>query len=244
MQKFPKDTHDFIEKMYCGKILGLFPSYGEFWEKFIGVDNSKLPLLYPRSPKFPQNYQKKEKFINTQMWMARASYGVFCNLAGAYFQLERYKENIPITTEKKFFEAIEAIECGYHHLGAVILGLETLWGKIRKFAGASKKLGKYLEGKGKYNNCSILNKEPRFIRNELVHFGRHVFDYRLQRLYLPLKLPYKKNYTWPEAKVDSWIPADTKLEEHVNIACKTCEDVYRELIAIFSNYTKKEGIKI
>jgi len=156
-QKFPKDTRDEIERMFADDVLAEFPSYGEFWERFIGVDVNRLSEgLWPKPPKFPKGYvdAKKEDFKKRQIWIARASYGIFCNLAGAHYQLGQYLEQIPIKDGKAFFRSIEAVECAYLHIGSVAYELDSLWGKIRKLSTPHypKDFLKYLnrQGRGTY----------------------------------------------------------------------------------------------
>ena len=71
MQIFPNDSRDAIEIRYGDEVVKSFPSYGEFWEKFIG-DNNKYPtVLRPRDPKFPANFSDNEKmkFREIQQWI-------------------------------------------------------------------------------------------------------------------------------------------------------------------------------
>jgi hypothetical protein len=244
-QKFPKDTGDGIEQMFADRVLAEFPSYGKFWEKFIGVDVTRLSEgFWPRSPKFPKEYEdaKREDFRNKQIGIARVSYGIFCNLAGAHYQLELYLKQIPITDRESFFRAIEAVECAYLHIGNVAYGLDRLWGEIRKYSYHKEKLEKYLvnQGRGKY--LLELKDEPKkIIRDEIVHFGRHVFRIT-DKIYLPLTVP--RNKLWSKANVSSWIPADVKLKDHITVASKACEDAYQLFIERLSTYLQNEGIEI
>ena len=244
-QKFPKDTRDEIEQMFADKVLTEFPSYGKFWEKFVGVDVNRLSeSLWPRPPKFPTGYEdaEKEDFEKTQIWIARVSYGIFCNFAGAHYQLEQYLKQIPIKDRGAFFRAIEAVECAYLHIGDVAYGLERLWGKIRKYSYHKEKLGKYLvsQGRGKYL-LELMDEPKKIIRDEIVHFGRHVFRIT-DKIYLPLTVPKEK--LWSEANVSSWIPADVKLKDHITVASKACEDAYQIFIKLLSTYLQNEGIEI
>ena len=156
--------------------------------------------------------------------------------------MEIYRENLPINTDLKFFRAIEAIVCGYHHIGAIIYGMKSLWNKIKEFKNIEENLNEYLKSKNKSTNWEELNKEPKYIRDKLVHIGRHVFDIIGGELYFPKEIP--EELEWTEVNSRVMMPADIKLEKHIELACKSCEDIYQELIDIFSEYLEKEGIKI
>ena len=56
MQRFPKDSRDNIEKKYASDVLKLFPSYGIFWEKIVGVDITNKLSLLPKVPTFPRHH--------------------------------------------------------------------------------------------------------------------------------------------------------------------------------------------
>jgi len=245
-QKFPKDTGDGIEQMFADKVLAEFPSYGKFWEKFIGVDVNRLSEgLWPRPPKFPTRYEdaKKEGFKNKQIWIARASYGIFCNLAGAHYQLGQYLKQIPIKDKEAFFMAIEAVECAYLHIGDVIYGLESLWGKIRKSSTPHlPEFKNYVKSLKRNTYLAKLEEEPKFIRDKIAHFGRHVFRYHDDKLYLPFTVPDEE--LWSEANVSKWIPANVKLKYHITAASKACEEVYQIFIVQLSTYLQNEGIEI
>lgn len=245
-QKFPKDTGDGIEQMFADKVLAEFPSYGKFWEKFIGVDVNRLSEgLWPRPPKFPTRYEdaKKEGFKNKQIWIARASYGIFCNLAGAHYQLGQYLKQIPIKDKEAFFMAIEAVECAYLHIGDVIYGLESLWGKIRKLSTPHlPEFKNYVKSLKRNTYLAKLEEEPKFIRDKIAHFGRHVFRYHDDKLYLPFTVPDEG--LWSEANVSKWIPANVKLKYHITVASKACEEVYQIFIVQLSTYLQNEGIEI
>lgn len=248
-QKFPKDTQDEIEQMFADKILAEFPSYGKFWEQFIGVDVDRLPALWPRPPKFPKEYEdaKKEDFRKKQEWFARVSYGIFCNLSGAHYQLEQYLKQIPIADrndKESFFKAIEAVECAYLHIGNVAYGLESLWGKIRKLftPHLEGKLETYLDCQGRGKHLSQLMDEPKdIIRDKIVHIGRHV-TITTNEIHIPLTVPKEEH--WSKANVSYWVPADVKLKDHITVASKACEDVYQIFIKLLSTYLQNERIEI
>ncbi|MBE3095282.1 MAG: hypothetical protein IMZ52_09650 [Actinobacteria bacterium] len=219
MQKFPDDSEDFIEKRYAGDILKQFPSYGIFWSKFIGVDEKPLPVILPRIPKCPkethEGYVKKIRY--SQLFIAKVNYAIFCNLIAAEYQLKSYKMNLPIKNEEQFFKAMESIECGYVHIGNIIYFLDSLWGKIKKifFSAPSNQyeLGTYLKKNTVEKNWQSLYDEPKYIRDKIVHFGRHIFTFHNNELYLPITIPH--SFIWAEAPVNDWMPAEIKLHKEL-----------------------------
>lgn len=134
MQKFPNDSEDSIEKAYGQKVINLFPSYKKFWEIFIGVDKTRLPLLFPKKLQFTKNYDSnfKRKITDERYIVSKINYAIFCNLVAADYQLEIYLKNIPIKDDITFFKAIEALECGYVHVGNIPYFLDAIWGQIKK----------------------------------------------------------------------------------------------------------------
>ena len=250
MQRFPEDTRDEIEKEYSVHILKLFPSYGEFWEKFIGDNNKYRTVLLPRDPIFPKKYSKKDKtdFRASQQWISKVSYSIFCNLVGAEKQLEEYNKSLPISNLHFFYWAVETFECGYFHIGNIAYGLESLWGKVKNsfFEPITKRqdMLTYLTSINKEKNWTdFKNGEPLAIRDDLVHFGRHIFTQYNEELYLPLNI-LPRQYLWSEMDIKGWIPASLKLESHIKLAYQTCEDIFSLIIPEIESHMKKERIKI
>jgi len=250
MQIFPNDSRDAIEIRYGDEVLKSFPSYGEFWEKFIG-DNNKYPtVLRPRDPKFPANFSDNEKmkFREIQQWLSKVSYSIFCNLISTEEQLVQYSKTLPIPNEYFYFWAIESFECGYFHIGNITYSLKSLWGKVKNsfFEPINKKqnMNEYLTTNSKEKNWNELrNGEPIAIRDDIVHFGRHIFTFQFGELYLPLNI-LPRQYLWSKMKIEGWIPASKKLESHINLAYQTCEDIFSLVIPEIENYLIKKGIEI
>lgn len=63
MQEFPKDSRDDIEIRYADHVLSLFPSYKDFWEKFVGIDTDNKESLLPRKLVFTIPCKKKKREI-------------------------------------------------------------------------------------------------------------------------------------------------------------------------------------
>jgi hypothetical protein len=105
------------------------------------------------------------------------------------------------------------------------------------------KLPDYLKSIGKDTNWILLNDEPINIRTNLVHLCRHTFRQINKKLYLPDYVK-KKQYMWSQINTGGWVSAEEKLEGHIQITYKVCEDFYSSIIPETKNYMKKEGIKI
>lgn len=250
MQVFPNDSRDEVELEYNKLILANFPSYGKFWEKFIGDNHKYKTVLLPRDPVFSKKYTREDKknFREIQQWISKVNYSVFCNLVGAEKQLEDYNKTLPISNLHFFYWAIESFECSYFHIGNIAYSLEALWGKIKNnfFEPAGKKqdILTYLKSKNKEKNWTkFRDGEPKYIRDDLVHFGRHIFTQHNGELYLPLNIT-PRQYLWSKMKIEGWIPASLKLEDHIKLAYQTCEDTYSLIIPEIEKYLKREGIKI
>ena len=249
MQIFPDDTRDTIERKHAKQVLAEFPSYGKFWEKFIGDGRKYSHVLTPREPVFPKSFSNsdKENIQDTQILLSKVSYSIFCNLIAAENQLEEYEKTLPLSNEHFSFWAIESFECAYFHIGNVTYALTRIWGKIRKIFFSplisQQTLDKYLEGKKKGKNWLSLTDEPKNIRDNLVHLSRHIFRQHKNNLYLPLYVE-KDKYLWRKMKINGWMTASEKLHNHIRLTYATCENVYSSIIPDIQSYLKNQGIMI
>jgi hypothetical protein len=250
MQKFPEDSRDAIEQMYGKHVMTKFPSYGRFWEEFIGDSYKYHHVPTPRPPIFPKKYSNSQitKYKDAQTLLSKVSYSVFCNLVAAETQLAECEKALPLSNSHFTFWAIESFECGYFHIGNVGYALERMWGKIRKVFFTKpisdlKELTDYLKTKKKDNNWEKLHDEPKNIRDNLVHLCRHLFKQHKGNFYLQLYVE-KDKYLWKEMKINGWMKASEKLENHIQLTYAACEDVYSSLLPDIKSYLKKEGIQI
>ncbi len=78
MQEFPKDSRDDIEIRYADHVLSLFPSYKDFWEKFVGIETNNKDSLLPRNPVFtiPYGQKKRRKIRKFQLWLSKVNYQI------------------------------------------------------------------------------------------------------------------------------------------------------------------------
>lgn len=247
MQFFPKDSRDDIEIKYADHVLTLFPSYKIFWEKFVGFDINKKNSLMPRLPKYPSSYNSKQErdFRELQIWLSKINYSIFCNLVSSCNQYIEYMKTLPISNNHFFFWAIESYECSYFHIGNVIFELRELWKKLKekniapnKFK--KKNLSEFLDKKS--NNWDMLHDEPREFRNCLVHNFRYIFALS-DELYFPDKTDSSK-IMWQEMDFKYFIKGSKKLHSHIELAYKSCEDVYVEIIPLIEKYIKAQGVVI
>lgn len=251
MQKFPDDSMDEIEKRYADIILAGFPSYKEFWEKFVGLDKTNKVSFLPRKPVFPEDYgkEKGDDFRGLQHWLSSVTYSLFCNLAGAYYHFCKYKEFEPKSKEK-IFEILESYECSYLHLGNIIYILDSLFGKLKnnliidpKYR-KDKEITHWLGDNNKDENWLELNDEPKKFRDSLVHNGfRGIFTVIDGEIYFPLKTD-KDKVLWSDMEFEFFVTGTYKLETHINLAFKTCEDVYNVFIKTLDDFIKNEEIEI
>ena len=249
MQSFPEDSRDGFEREYANNVLQYFPSYKDFWEKFIGDSYKNKYVLTPRTPSYPKGYSKdKIKQINDlQIFMSKVSYSIFCNLLSAEKQLIEYKKSLPITNAHFAFWAIENFECAYFHIGNIPYALHNLWKEIKMVffpkPYRSYNLSSYLKSIGKDKNWILLNDEPDNIRTNLVHLCRHTFRPINKKLYLPDYVK-KLQYMWSQINTGGWVSAEEKLQDHIQITFNVCEDFYSSIIPEMEKYLINEGITI
>lgn len=247
MQKFPKDSRDDIEIRYANHVLTLFPSYKTFWERYVGVDVNKIDSLLPREPNYPPSFDKNQRknFREFQIWLSKINYSIFCNLISSCKQYNEYMKTLPIPNEHFFFWAMESYECAYFHIGNIIFELREIWNKIKEKNLApnrfkNKNLSDFLGKKG--NNWDKLHDEPREFRNCLVHNFRYIFALG-DELYFPDKTDSSK-IMWQDMNFKYFIKGSKKLESHIDLAYKSCEDVYNEIMPLIDVYIINQGVKI
>jgi len=247
MQIFPNDSKDGIELRYAYDVLSKFPSYKYFWEKYVGLDLTKGNSLLPKTPTFPSSYgkTKEDEFKKFQLLLSKINYSIFCNLVAAENQYYEYMKTLPITNDHFFFWAMESYECAYFHIGNIIQELKEIWEKLNEknivsVAYKNKNLSNFL-GK-KSGNWDALHDEPRVFRNCIVHNFRYIFTLG-EELYFPDKTDSDK-IMWQEMDFKYFVKGSTKLKSHIDIAYKSCEDIYSEIIPLIDKYIKKEGVII
>lgn len=247
MQEFPKDSRDDIEIRYADHVLSLFPSYKDFWEKFVGIETNNKDSLLPRNPVFTILYgqKKRRKIRKFQLWLSKVNYSIFCNLVSSCNQYNEYMKTLPITNDHFFFWAMESYEIAYFHIGNVIFELREIWNKLKERAIVSPNVqGKYLSNflGTKSKNWDILNDEPREFRNCLVHNFRYIFALG-EELYFPDKTDSNK-IMWQEMNFKYFIKGSKKLKSHIELTFKSCEDIYVKIIPLIDSYFKKRGVII
>ena len=182
MKNFSSDTKDSIERLYQSTILTNFPNYALFWNKFVGVKFSKSRNLLPYGLKYPTGMsasQRKDISLNYRE-LTISHYTLFCQLAGAHFQLEELKKYPIKHSRLSYFRHFEHFESCYLHLGIVFDQMYHLWGILFYLQGRGRnkirgKLETYLTGKRKkymWIKFKKLNSDSIELRNNITHFAR------------------------------------------------------------------------
>ena len=202
--KFPADTLDRIEQLYAPQVLKNFPYYGEFWEEFVGRDKGEGQLLLPYGLDFPCGVSKVEKERISEIYerICVHHYSLFCQLAGAHFQLEQagnaLKEN---DDKRRHFLFWEAFENFYIHLGNARFQMCNLWEETCRIACLTYPqnedgLLKYLRDNGRQdlvNNVEEIRDNIIKVRNNIVHYARNAYILIDGKYYIPLPIKKESN---------------------------------------------------
>jgi len=262
MKYFSRDTKDCIEKLYRGVIIKEFPLYATFWNRFIGVkENQKTGYLRPYGLRFPPLPRTTVKDIcSAYLELTYAHYTLFCNLAGAHFQLGELKRSLKITDfTKRHFRHWEHFEALYLHLGICMYQIYHLWGLIfllqgklnRNNAGIIKgaegKLRDLLKRKRKTYLCldiDKINKEIKIIRDNITHFAR------IAHRILPngdYAIPHRivKNVHWDkQLKTKEYQETTIKAKTDLNNIEKIFNKLHQIMLVEFDNYLNINGIRV
>jgi len=199
--KFPADTLDRIEKLFADEILKNFPYYGIFWEKFVGRDENNTSLLLPYRLEFPSNmsHAEKEAILNAHNNICLFHYSLFCQLAGAHFQLE---QTVAALNEKdpqeRHFLFWEAFDNFYTHLGNARFQMLNLWEETCKITCMTLRyppdengLKQYLQDNSQndlVNKIEKIKENVIKLRNNLVHYARNAFILIEGKYFIPLPI--------------------------------------------------------
>lgn len=224
MKDILTDTQDIVERIWGKKIYIHFPAYKTFWDKFIGVRTispSKTLLPYKYNLTNLRNISDKVKFKNNLEELCMAHYSLFCNLAGAHFQLEEFNRVLAYKNKKLIhFQYCETFENCYQHMGNAINFFFLFWEKIflltnvyvlRNSNGdlnknnVSNQIELLFRRKRKFKIVKQIIKhfgrkgEIEIIRNNTVHYARVAFIPAGEFGYA---LPYrfKPNQRWSQMK--------------------------------------------
>src|SRR5437879_1360558 len=123
MKNLFTDTKDAVEKKWGKTVHKHYPEYSNFWNEFIGVrDSAKARRLIWYKYEYPKAWDrnKKNRFTQNIEELFMAHYSLFCNLAGAHFQLKNCIKSLNTTnTTDMHFKYWESFECCYQHMGNV-----------------------------------------------------------------------------------------------------------------------------
>jgi len=231
MKKFLETTQDRIEQLFASKILVCFPYYGEFWEKFIGLRPGNR--LLPYRLQVPSEVKKKDKkqLLRGHEEISMRHYTLFCQLAGAHFQLEKATDSLAERSEAmRHFLFWEAFDNFYQHLGNARNQMYGIWDVVHSLSKClpdKLKLKDYLECSGQKVLREKLNRwegEAKTLRDDIVHFARGGAPYGDGTYWIPVPLRRKRrNMRWSETLSNS-VP--------VQEATKKMEKDLRELESI------------
>lgn len=272
MKDLFSDTKDIIERKWARMIDKKFPAYALFWNEFIGVrTKTSSQILLPYKYQFPSTWTSiaKKKYLQDLEELAMAHYSLFCNLAGAHFQIDECVASLGLAEdEERHFHYWESFEVCYQHMGNAINYFYLFWDKIfaltnnpirRNTNGdlnkttVSNAIENYFRSQRKYSLHKKLKQEFGrkgqivIIRNNTVHFAR-VASWSLSTngrvfYFLPYKLQSNTRWT-KKTKVKKGIMADKKAVKHLS-ELEVLLNLSEELaIKKLRTYLQTEGISI
>lgn len=263
MPDFITSTRDAVEQLYGRKLLRTFPRYGEFWGRFIGVKVGKDGSLNPYGLRFPKGFPQSDKRNIKRIYLelVMAHYSLFCDLAGAHYQLEQLTTSLQLDdAKKKHFHHWEAFESCYMHLGNAMNQIYHLWGlvfllqrtqgvivtKDKKMRGIRKALRKYLRGKRKgylVKDLERLENSMSRIYNNIKHFSRMGSLRYDGKFLIPVRI--RRNILWGEQlKVKHYKETSAKARQDLETLQILANQLHDFLINDFSNCLANRNIRI
>lgn len=246
-----QDSKDSIEQLYDNDVLEHFPNYEVFWRQFIGNPNAERPEAYTYI--FPSSMETRNiEAIQKQYEKVQiAHYSLFCQLAGAHFQLKELEstENIRESRER-YFRHWEHFEAGYMHLGSVFYLLAQLWNIVIRLEGIPKQeeFGeKFLLSRKENELAKRLTETEenvKTIRDLMVHRGRAFTTFfHKNKFYIPLKVVM--NMVWSQSlKVNEMTETTERLREDIVATEKLLNELHICLICEYENFIKAKNIRI
>jgi hypothetical protein len=244
------DSRDAIEQFYGDDILKHFPNYEAFWRQFIGNPNSEKPVPYEYV--FPSNMNSAEvSFIRKHYERIQiAHYSIFCQLAGAHFQLSKLQESgVLKDPREKYFKHWEHFEAGYLHLGSVFYLLEELWNIVIRLKGSSRhKFSEEFLGSMKKDKLALrletTRKNVKTMRDLVVHRGRAFTSFLHKgKFYIPLEVDM--SMVWSQyIAVQEFIETTEKLYEDITEVEELLNDLHAFLISEYTDFIKTKNIHI
>lgn len=111
------------------------PSYGRFWETFIGLKNASSPFQ-PYGLRIPAGIPQTNAAAIGSAYteIAYAHYSLFCELAGAHFQLDEVRNSYSSNAGDRLFLFLEAFNGFYDHIGTARNMVIRLWCQAQELA--------------------------------------------------------------------------------------------------------------
>jgi hypothetical protein len=245
-----------IERAYSADVLNLFPEYGCFWQKFIGVkSHSDFPgRIFSYGLRFPSDFEEGERTHIGQVYeeITMAHYSLFCHLAGAHFQIRQLERTIGLSNpQTNQIEHWEAFEVTYLHLGIVFNETHHLWNLLATLKDASTNSGTQLmknvlvaANKPKiYTEFEQLEIDIKARRNNVTHYSRGASWIWNGKLYVPLK--QTQNTPWTvELQGKEWIETLPKAKTDLRYVEITINSIHAHLIELFETFLNEKRILV
>jgi hypothetical protein len=257
-------SNDSIQKLYGRAILKEFPNYEMLWSKFIGeIRDIKNNRLRSYGLVFPTQLQiGKRRYIGTHYErFCMAHYALFCNLAGAHYQLENMKDSLTINDEdEKYFKHWECFETCYSHLEMAFYQLYHMWGIMFLLRGVGKitedKEGR-LNGSIKHALIKFLSTRSRksikeinrldecikALRDNTTHFARVASIYISGQYYIPYNIMININWN-RQFRCRQWIETTKRIESDLISTERLLNRIHPFMTKELDDFLKSKNIKI
>lgn len=245
-----------IEQLYSTMVLKHFPTYGKFWEKFIGVKSHvNFPgKIFPYGLRFSSTFQNEERSRLERIYeeLTMAHYSLFCSLAGAHYQVAQLERTLGLgDTQTKQFEHWEAFEVAYLHLGIVFNEIHHLWDILSDLEVATRSLGTQLmkatlshAGKAEaWKKFNELECDIKARRDNVTHYARGASRSVDGKVYVPLH--QARNVLWTlELESKEWIQTLPKAKADLRQVEGIANAIHELLIERLDTYFTKKQVQV
>jgi hypothetical protein len=259
---FPNQTRDSVEILFHDKILIDFPSYGTFWEEFIGIrlDSGLLKPYTLNLTHLTSSKHNVAMILHERISMAH--YSIFCQLASAHRLLEELCNCKTIQNEKELhFKHWQILECAYLCIGTawqeVIILWDFIFDNFKRLEEEKDKNRKIPSIKIYFNPPKAASPHPAVwiqlqnmqkniinFRNEIAHVSRSFSKRSGKEFKIPTNFQSGQTWNQQQLTATSWILTSTKLENDLIEIEKTFEATHLILINEFKKILKSKNISI